>query len=166
MNKPRPSGQNSALRERLAIIVDRLADARAQLAKLLDLYLGGTFPKELLTERKARPEKDAADSERERAELATYLETVTLTDKQMEMIQSYCAEVVEGLDHATFEDKRQCFDLLDVRCKLAIENGEKVVYAKCKIGEQRLSVAPISPLSNTGVIATTTYACPPMARSP
>ena len=56
------------------------------------------------------------------------------------MIQSFCAEVADGLDNATFEDKRQYFDLLDVRGKLAVENNEKVVYAKCKIEQQRLSL--------------------------
>ena len=45
----------------------------------------------------------------------------------------------------SMEDKRKCFDRLDVRGKLALENGDKVVYAKCRIGKQRLSVVATSP---------------------
>jgi len=56
----------------------------------------------------------------------------------------------EGLEVATFEQKRQLIDLLDVRGKLAIENDEKVVYIKCILGQQLLSVARTSPLSSTG----------------
>ncbi|MBI4772004.1 MAG: hypothetical protein HY784_16710 [Chloroflexi bacterium] len=137
---------NSALRERLAIIDDRLADTQRQLEQLLDLYLSGGFPKEILTERRARLEKDGADLTRERAELSAHLQAVLLTDEQIAEIESYCAEVREGLDNATFEDKRRYFELLDVRGKLAVENGEKVVYARCRLGEQRLSQVAISPL--------------------
>jgi len=40
----------------------------------------------------------------------------------------------------TFDDKRQILDLLDVRGKLAVENGGKVVYVKCLIARQQLLV--------------------------
>ncbi len=40
---------------------------------------------------------------------------------------------------------RRYFELLDVRGKIAIENGEKVVHASCKLGRQRLSVVETSP---------------------
>ncbi len=58
---------------------------------------------------------------------------------------TYCEEISVGLDNATFEDKRKYFDWLQVRGKLAVENNEKVIYAKCRIGEQRLSVVATSP---------------------
>lgn len=56
------------------------------------------------------------------------------------------AEVCEGLDEATFEDKRRYFELLDLHAKLAVEDGEKVVYLKCLMGSQRLSDLPMSRL--------------------
>jgi len=52
------------------------------------------------------------------------------------------------LDNAGFEQKQQVIDMLDVRGKLAIENGEKVVYVKWFLEQQLLSVALTSPLSN------------------
>ncbi len=46
---------------------------------------------------------------------------------------------------APAKGKPQYFDKLDVRGKLAAENGEKGDYAKCQIGEQRLSQTQTSP---------------------
>lgn len=157
---------NSALRERLAIIEARLADTESQLKRLLDLYLQGDFPKEVLTERKVRLEQEVAELTRERTELAAHLQSVILSDEQIAAIESFCMEVCAGLDSATFEDKRRYFELLDVRGRLALENDEKVVYVKCKLGEQRLLQIPTSPSSNTGGIAIKHCACPPIPRSP
>ncbi len=136
---------NSALRERLAIIEARLADTESQLKRLLDLYLQGDFPKEVLTERKVRLEQEVTELTRERAELAAHLQSVILSDEQIAAIESFCTEVGAGLNNATFEDKRRYFELLDVRGRLALENDEKVVYVKCKLGEQRLLQIPTSP---------------------
>jgi len=135
---------NHALRERLSLIESQLTDTQNQLNKLLDLYLSGDFPKEMLTERKSRLEKTVADLTREQSEIASHMQQVTITDEQIAEIEAFCAEVRDGLDNATFEDKRQYFDLLDVRAKLAIENDEKVAYVSCQFGKQRVSVAATS----------------------
>lgn len=49
--------ENEPLRTRLAVVDDLLADSRAQLGRLLDLYLPGGFSEEMLTDRKCRLEK-------------------------------------------------------------------------------------------------------------
>jgi hypothetical protein len=85
-------------------------------------------------------------------------------DEQVAMIEAFCAKVRAGLDNATFEDKRRYFDLLDVRATLATENNERVAYVTCKLGKQRLSVAPTSPLLNIGAITTRNCECPSMIR--
>jgi hypothetical protein len=77
-----------------------------------------------------------------------HLQTTVLSDEQIEDIQAICAEVGSKLETATFEQKRQIIDMLDVRGTLAIENEEKVVYVKCILGQQLLSVARILPLSS------------------
>jgi hypothetical protein len=40
---------------------------------------------------------------------------------------------------------RRHFKLLDVRGKLAFEDGERVIFASCKLGKRRLLQMPISP---------------------
>jgi len=46
--------EQAPVRERLVVVDDLLVDHRAQLQKLLDLYLDGNFPKEILVERRQR----------------------------------------------------------------------------------------------------------------
>jgi len=155
---------NSGLRSRLEIVDEQLAEAQGQLAKLLDLYLQGDFPKEVLTERRVRLEKVVVELSQERAELVVHLQAVGMTDEQIRAIETFCAEVREGLEAATFEDKQRYLELLDVRGKLAVEDGEKVVYARCKIGEQRLSEVQTLPSSSIGATAIIPCACRPTRR--
>jgi hypothetical protein len=155
---------NSVLRSRLEIIDKRLTDTRAQLVRLLDLYLQGDFSKEMLTERKAQLEKDVIDLAQKRVELSVHPQDIGVTDEQIAAIETFCADMREGLDSATFEDKRRYFELLDVRGKLAVEDGEKVIYIKCKLGEQRLLQIQTLPSSNTGVIAMMPCVCLPIPR--
>ncbi len=58
--------------------------------------------------------------------------TVTLSDEHIAEVESFGADVRDGLDNTTFEDQRRYFELLDMRGRLARENGEKVIYAKCR----------------------------------
>jgi site-specific DNA recombinase len=148
---------NQALQERLNLIDHQIEQTNSQQAKLLDLYLSTDFPKEMLAERKARLEQIMADLQKERTDISAHLHTELITDDQIAEIESFCAEVRDGLDNATFEDKRKYIELLDVRGKLAIENDEKVVYIRCLLGKQRVSVVPTSPSLSTGAIAIINY---------
>lgn len=140
---------NHALRERLSLIESQLVEAESQLARLLDLYMMGEFAKELLLERKTRLESTMADLKREQTELTAHLKVVDITDEQIAEMQAFCEEVAEGLEQATFEDKRRYIDLLDVRAQLAVENNEKVAYVKCMLtGKQPVAVVVTSRLSN------------------
>jgi uncharacterized protein YhaN len=157
---------NSALSERLALIEGKSTENQAKLDRLLDLYLDKGISKETLIERETRLKATLADLNSERGDLAEHLRTNIPTDEEIESIVAACEEIGVGLDNATFEDKRKYFDWLQVRGKLAVENDEKVVYAKCRIGEQRLSVVATSPSSNTGAIAIRRCDCPPIHRCP
>jgi hypothetical protein len=141
---------NNVIRERFSILENRISETQRQLAKLLDLYLEGNFTKEILNDRKSELESDLSEMVREQTELSSFMIPVNLPDENIEVIESFCSEVRDGLDNATFEDKRRYMDLLDLRCKLALEDQEKVAYVKCKLGAQRLSVALTSPSLNTG----------------
>jgi site-specific DNA recombinase len=136
---------NQALLDRLAIIEDQIQEQQKQLDKLLDLYLGGEFPKEMLTERKAHLEQMLANLSKEQNELAGHIRKVTMTDDQLTYIEAFCAKIRHGLDQADFNTKRQIIELLDVRGKVAFENNEKVLYIKCLITQQQVSLQAISP---------------------
>jgi SMC interacting uncharacterized protein involved in chromosome segregation len=125
-------GQN-----RLALVDDLLANNRVQLERLLDLYLAGDFSKEILTERKARLETTITALEKERAGLVAHLEARELSMEQIETIQEFAARVTENLEamRDDFEMKRRLVEELDVHVTLAVEDGQKVVYARCLLGE-------------------------------
>jgi hypothetical protein len=156
---------NCVVRERFSMLDNSIPEAQSQLAQLLDLYLEGSFIKEILNDRKAEMESDLSEMVREQAEFSSYLIPINLPDEKIEVIESFCSEVRNGLDNGTIEDKRRYMDLLDVRCKLALEDREKVAYIKCKLGAQRRSLVQTSPSSNTGATGTTDCAFRPTVRS-
>jgi site-specific DNA recombinase len=155
-----------ALSARLDLIESQMADNENQLSKLLDLYLSGGFEREMLAERRVRLEENKAGLTKEHADISSYLEQSVISDEQVEDIKSFCETIRNELDVATFEQKRQLLEMLDVRGTLAVEDNERVVYVKCLVApQQRLSLAPTLPSSNTGETATTRCASPPTAPS-
>ncbi len=130
------------LKDRLTVIDDLLADNRAQLERALDLYLSGDFPREMLTECKDRLQTTIDALERDRVALATQLEAATLTDEQIQTITEFAAQMSAGLAiaDADFEKRRRLIEELNVRATLAVEDGERVVYIRCMLGEDILSI--------------------------
>jgi hypothetical protein len=125
--------ENAPLRERLRVVGDLIAGKQTQLDRLLDLYLSGEFPKEVLTERKARLETTISALEKERAGLVTRLEARTLTPGEIQSLQDFAAKVGQGLEVADtdFETRRRVIEYLDVQTTLTVEDGQKVAYAQC-----------------------------------
>lgn len=146
---------NQALTARLELIEGHIAENEKQLNKLLDLYLSGDFERDMLSERRARLEENIGNLRKEQAEIASFLEQLVLSDAQVEDIRLFCETIKDVLDTATFEQKRQVLEMLDVRGTLAIEDNERVIYVKCLVTpQQRLSLLPTSHSSNTGETVT------------
>lgn len=144
---------------RLELIEGHIAENEKQLNKLLDLYLSGDFERDMLSERRARLEENIENLRKEQAEISSFLDQLVLSDAQVEGIRLFCETVKNVLDTATFEHKRQVLEMLDVRGTLAIEDNERVIYVKCLVTpQQRLSLLPTSPSSNTGETVTMTCA--------
>ncbi len=123
------------------MIAGQIEKQEDQLNKLLDLYLSGDFPREMLTERKTNLEKNIENLRKEHQEVSASLEEIILSENQMNEIQEYCDSIRDRLDTANFEEKRQLIDLFDVRGTLAIEDEEKVVHVTCLLTPQSRSLA-------------------------
>ena len=108
-----------------------------QLERLLDLYLAGVFSKEILAERKAELEATVNALEKERVGLAAHLEARVLSLEQIQTIQDFAAKVRENLAamQDDFEMKRRLVEELDACTTLTVEDGRKVIYARCLLGE-------------------------------
>ena len=130
------------LRERIQAIDRRLAENRRASAQLLDQYLVGAVVQEDLGPRKQA--LDGSDSEllQERAILVARLEEHLPGREVLANLQTFAAEVAEAL--ATTDDaelRRTVIENLDVRVKLAVEDGQKVAHARCILGETRLVIS-------------------------
>ena len=133
------------LRERLSVVKSLLEDNQEQLDRLLDLYLDGDFPKEMLLDRKKRLEATIEGLKEEQTAMLEQLDARILNQEQIESIQQFAAEIAEGLEAAEedFDAQRRIIEMLDVQATLVEENGEKVVYARCALdpGDSHLSIA-------------------------
>ncbi len=124
------------LRERLTVIDDLLVDNRAQLERLLDLYLSGNFPKEMLTERKARLETTIEALDKERRTLAATLQKRALTNEDVQSIEDLARNVQRAfaaIDDDDFGAKRAMVERLHVQVSLVVENGLMIAYLSSPI---------------------------------
>jgi site-specific DNA recombinase len=140
--------ENAPIRERIRVVNDLVAENQAQLERLLDLYLAGNFPKEMLTDRQERLEAAIKVLQKERLSLVAHLDVHSLTDVQLQTIQAFAAEVAEGLSavEEDFQTQSRIIEELDVQATLAIEDGQKVVYLRWLIEEYvTLPIAYTSP---------------------
>lgn len=134
------------LRERLSVVTDLVSDRRVQMDRLLDLYVSGNIVKDLLLERKQRLEAELATLETEKANLVSKLQHQTVTTEQAREIKAFAEQVAEGLGEAEndFTSRRRIIDLLDVRGKIDFEDGERVVYVECILGESSVFLSSTS----------------------
>ena len=138
------------IRERIRIASELLADHKAQLERLVDLYLSGTVAKEHLVDRKNRLETTISALEAELASLKISLQGQILTPEQEASIEAFSAEVRAGLKEGdtSFERRRQLIDLLNVTGTLSKENDELVVYARCVVGAKTLAIETTTTCGN------------------
>ena len=100
------------------------------------MYLSGDFPREMLTERKSRPENTIEALEQERRALAAPLEERTLTDEDAQSLEDFAREVQRAfavLDDDDFKARRAMVERLDLRVTLATEDGQKVAYVSSPV---------------------------------
>jgi hypothetical protein len=136
--------EREPFRARLAVVEDLLATNRAQVERLLDLYLTGDFPRERLVDRQVLLDKRIAALEEERSGLAVRLQVGALTDGQIQVLEEFVAQVAEGLDvaGADYGTKRKAIEILEVQATLSVEKGQKVVSASCVVGETICNLHP------------------------
>ena len=129
------------------MVEDLLRENREQLDRLLDLYLAGEFPKELLLDRRKRIEGTIAALEEEQVDLAAKLQQRALTDQQVESIEDFLAKVAKAFEKAeeSFETRHRVVEMLDVQVELELVDDAYQIYIECHAGEESVSVASSTP---------------------
>jgi hypothetical protein len=79
----------------------------------------------------------------EKSELEARLRAKTLTPEQIASVLAFAAKIRAGLSKADekFAARRVIIDTLDVKAMCAVEDGQKVVYVECYVGENVLDIA-------------------------
>jgi hypothetical protein len=137
--------EDAPLRERLTVIKDLIAENQKQLERLLDLYLSGDFPREMLTERKNRLEMTIEALEREQVTLVASLEQRTITDEQIESVERFIAKAAECVARAEddFEAQRHVLEMMDTEVTLTVEDEQKIAHFRGIAGDKKLPVVPM-----------------------
>jgi len=136
---------NSSIR----VVDDLLSDNYSKYDRLLDLYLSGDFPKENLIDHKSRLERTIQSLEEEKKKLAAQINK-GLTLEQEKMIKDFAVQLGRGLSLADdhFQARRQIIELLDVTAVLTREDGQKVAYVSCVLGDNVFGLNKIRPDNN------------------
>lgn len=124
------------LTERLQIINDLIQNNEIQLTRLLDLYLAGSFPADILEERKIRIEQALSGLREEQQRIESQLAQVfdeSHVSSILEFAQSIRAELSEA--DRDFRARRKIIQMLNVTGRAVIEDGKKVVYFDCVLGD-------------------------------
>lgn len=126
--------QHNVLGTRLGIIEKQLAEQKRRIANLINSLeiVDDDETSADIRERIVERTKTKNDLEREQKDLAVSLAEKTLSNEQIETIQSVCARLALLVDKPlSVELMREVFELLDVRVRLAVEEGEYIAYARC-----------------------------------
>jgi len=144
---------NRALKERVALIDEQIANCERQIALLLDDFLLEEFPRAILAERKRALDQQLAQLRQERDNTTARLEQQEITQAQIQDIEEFCAMIRARLKRLTFEDKRRILGLLNVQGIVEQEPEEKGVKHKIRLtgyfpaAEEFLTVKQDMPMS-------------------
>ncbi len=113
----------------------------------------------MLIEHKTGLEATIKVLETGRNDLAVQFEAQTITDEQVTTITEFAQEVACGLEEAdrNLESRQQMIELLDVKATLALEDGKKVAYVRCVVGNDALSIVPTFTFALQQVKISTTH---------
>ncbi len=132
----RAERENAPVLEQLRITDSLIGENQKKLDKLIDLYMSGTYPLEVIQERKARLEQTINSLSQQRETVAANLSGKILTPDQVDNLLSFADEIGYKLDTASFEEKRQIFHLLNVSALLEKTDGKKIFHVQCAIEPQ------------------------------
>jgi len=105
--------------------------------KLVDLFLEGEFPKEMISKKRGDLERVIKDLGNIRTLIQGDLQLNGLSDEEVLELKEFVDLVRDGIKTSDFETKQNIINLMDVRGKLALENKEKAVCLSCKLEKQK-----------------------------
>lgn len=122
-------------RERLQIVTGLIVEAEAEAGKLAGaLVKASGVVGDALQRQIDEVNQKHAKLTRERDRLQVEIEAGALTDDQIDQAMNYRRDVIEGLKHATPEDKRAMFELLQV--EILVKGYAVTVHCRVPMGAE------------------------------
>ncbi len=124
------------IRRRMVVVDDLWKDTKSQYDRVVELYVGGDIPRDILVDKKQRLETTLSALDEEKQHLSSQLDGKTLTEADLMKIRSFAKQASEelNLDEVGFQGRRRLIEMLDVHAKLYVENEEKIVEVWCILG--------------------------------
>lgn len=143
------------LRNRLEIIDRMIQEEQIKRQKILDVYTEGYVSKEEFVEHQHKYDQIIAGLLAQREEIQTLLSEQEFDERRIQTIIEFAYEIQDELTDAEndFAARQRLIELLDVTGELTYENGERVAYLHCVVGEKRVSIA--SPSTSTAAMGCT-----------
>src|SRR5262249_54563751 len=91
----------------------------------------------------SRLHREIEDQERQIRELQSQLVNPQHTPEYFRTVKAACARIAHGIEHFTLEEKREAYELLDLKIELAVEDGYRIAYADCVLDAKRLTMGAI-----------------------
>lgn len=120
--------------ERLAAVRNVIAGTQSQLGRVLDIYMAGDFPLDLVMERKNRLEMTLAKLEKEQTDLVAAIHSQTLSNEVIDDLGAFARQASEGqlVFDSDFDTKLRIIERLGVTATLFVnDDGQRVVRARC-----------------------------------
>jgi hypothetical protein len=129
---------NEPIRRELATIDSLLTESHNRRQRWLEMYEAGIIKLDELKEKQAEYDRAISGLENRQGELEAKLQD-GLTNEVIENILEFAAIVREELAiiGQDFAKRRRWVEMMDVQVRLAIEDGEQVVYASVRLGRER-----------------------------
>src|SRR5262249_7072878 len=124
---------NHSIYDDIALVDQRIAVHKHRLSVWADAMGDGDMTRALFKQKEAETEQLIAEQRQERERLQAKLETVSISDKQIDAVEQLVRDIKEAipdLPAAPFEVRRQLIEALNITGTIAIEDGAKVLHLK------------------------------------
>lgn len=135
----------SPLTDQLHWVEGELVQAEARIERAMELYLDGDYPKEWLDDRIAKERRGKAGHERARRDLLGRIEAGRISDDDIETVETFARRVADSIKDATFEDRRRIVEMLRLRGRVQVKDGEQIIAGSWIIPGDELIVNVTNP---------------------
>jgi site-specific DNA recombinase len=121
------------LLQRRASVERQLADTARQTQRLLSLYVEGSFDLAMIEQHQKQLEQRQAGLKDGLKEIEEELRCAGPSEEDIIQLQAFADKIRQRFPTVEFEQKRKIIELLGVRVKMFVEDGQRMIEVSCNI---------------------------------